>query len=38
LADVSRIIEETIVQGRVVEDLLIADELLNSKCAKKPLA
>ena len=31
LDDVSRIIEETIVGGKVLDDLLIADELLNIK-------
>ena len=31
LADVSRIIDETIVGGKVLDDLLIADELLNTK-------
>lgn len=31
LDDVSRILEETIVGGRVLEDLLIADEALNTK-------
>jgi (2Fe-2S) ferredoxin len=30
LADVPRIIEETVVQGRVLEDLRIADECLNN--------
>ena len=29
-ADVPRIIEETVVNGRVLQDLLIPDELLNS--------
>ena len=29
--DVPRIIEETVLGGRVLEDLLIADELLNAK-------
>ena len=29
--DVPRIIDETIVGGRVLEDLLIPDELLNTK-------
>jgi (2Fe-2S) ferredoxin len=33
-ADVPRIIEETIVQGRVLEDLRIPDELLNTKGGK----
>jgi (2Fe-2S) ferredoxin len=32
--DVQRIIEETIVQGRVLEDLRIPDELLNTKGGK----
>ena len=32
--DVPRIIEETVIQGRVLQDLLITDELLN--CKKKP--
>ena len=31
LDDVSRIIEETIVGGKILEDLLIPDELLNTK-------
>src|SRR4051812_6504527 len=31
LADVPRIVEETVVQGRVVPDLLIPEELLNSR-------
>lgn len=31
LEDVPRIIEETIIGGRVLEDLLIEDELLNTK-------
>lgn len=30
LSDVPRIIEETVVNGRVLEDLLIPDEKLNS--------
>jgi (2Fe-2S) ferredoxin len=30
LADVPRIIEETVMNGRVLHDLLIPDELLNS--------
>jgi (2Fe-2S) ferredoxin len=34
--DVSRIIEETIIHGRAVEELLIADEQLNCKAAKQP--
>ena len=29
--DVSRIVQETIIEGKVLEDLLIADELLNTK-------
>lgn len=29
--DVPRIVEETILNGRVIEDLLIRDELLNTK-------
>ena len=29
--DVPRIIEETVIGGRVLEDLLISDELLNTK-------
>ncbi len=32
--DVSRIIEETIIGGRVLEDLLIPDEQLNCKKCK----
>lgn len=35
LADVPRIVEETIVHGRIVTDLAIADELLNN-CKGKP--
>lgn len=31
LEDVSRIIDETIVGGRILEDLLIPNELLNTK-------
>ena len=31
LEDVPRIIEETIIGGRIVEDLLIPDEKLNAK-------
>ncbi|MED5400291.1 MAG: (2Fe-2S) ferredoxin domain-containing protein [Planctomycetota bacterium] len=31
LEDVPRIVEETIVGGRVLEDLLIADECLNNR-------
>ena len=34
LEDVSRIIDETIVGGKVLDDLLIADELLNTKGGK----
>jgi (2Fe-2S) ferredoxin len=30
-ADVPRIIDETIVGGKILDDLLIADELLNTK-------
>ena len=30
LNDVSRILEETVIAGRVVEDLRIADECLNN--------
>src|SRR5436190_12785116 len=30
LGDVPRIIEETVIGGRILEDLLIPDELLNS--------
>jgi (2Fe-2S) ferredoxin len=29
-ADVPRIIEETVINGRILDDLLIPDELLNS--------
>ena len=32
--DVPRIIEETIVNGRVIEELVIADEVLNTKGGK----
>lgn len=31
LSDVDRILDETIVQGRILEDLLIANEMLNTK-------
>lgn len=31
LEDVTRIVDETIVGGRILEDLVIADELLNTK-------
>jgi (2Fe-2S) ferredoxin len=31
LADVPRIVEETILHGRVLEDLRIPDEKLNAK-------
>ncbi|MCA9119468.1 MAG: (2Fe-2S) ferredoxin domain-containing protein [Planctomycetaceae bacterium] len=31
LCDVARIIDETIIGGRILEDLLIADALLNTK-------
>lgn len=31
LSDVGRIIDETILGGRILDDLLIADELLNTK-------
>lgn len=34
LEDVPRIVEETVVQGRVIEELRIPDEKLNSKGAK----
>jgi len=30
LADVPRIVEETLIQGRILEDLRIADECLNN--------
>jgi (2Fe-2S) ferredoxin len=34
LADVSRIIDETIIAGRILEDLLIPSERLNApKCS-----
>ena len=29
--DVERIIEETVVQGQIIEDLLIPDDMLNTK-------
>jgi (2Fe-2S) ferredoxin len=35
-ADVPRIIEETVVGGRVIEDLLISDEVLNTKGVCRP--
>lgn len=40
LADVPRIIEETVIGGRILEDLLIAEECLNNKdcehiCARR---
>ena len=31
LSDVSRIIEETVIHGRVIEELRIPDEKLNCK-------
>lgn len=34
LEDVNRIIDETVIGGRVIEELLIPDEKLNSKGAK----
>lgn len=34
LEDVNRIIDETVIGGRVIEELLIPDEKLNSKSAK----
>ena len=34
-ADVPRIVEQTIVQGHVLEDLLISDDALNAKGKKK---
>ncbi len=41
LADVPRIVEETVVHGRILEDLLIPDVLLNcrglaSRATKEP--
>jgi (2Fe-2S) ferredoxin len=36
LSDVARIVEETIVQGRVVTDLVIPDEQLNTKGSAEP--
>jgi (2Fe-2S) ferredoxin len=36
-ADVPRIIEETVIRGRVLEDLRIPDELLNTKGGKTPI-
>ncbi len=35
LEDVRRIVEETVIGGRVLEDLLIPDEALNAKKAGK---
>jgi (2Fe-2S) ferredoxin len=35
LEDVPRIIEETVIGGRVLEDLLIDDSLLNTKAGRK---
>jgi (2Fe-2S) ferredoxin len=34
--DVSRIIEETVIGGRILEDLLIPDEVLNTKGVGRP--
>jgi (2Fe-2S) ferredoxin len=34
LADVPRIVEETILAGRIIEELLIPDERLNCKLTK----
>jgi (2Fe-2S) ferredoxin len=34
LEDVPRIVEETILGGRILADLVIADELLNSKSGR----
>ncbi|HTN77323.1 MAG TPA: (2Fe-2S) ferredoxin domain-containing protein [Pirellulaceae bacterium] len=34
LADVPRIVEQTILRGELLADLLIADELLNCKSSK----
>jgi (2Fe-2S) ferredoxin len=34
--DVARIVDETILGGRVLEDLLIPDELLNTKGRSRP--
>lgn len=34
LADVPRIVEETVIGGRVVEDLRIPDEKLNTKAGR----
>ena len=31
LQDVERIIEQTVVQGQIIEDLLIPDDMLNTK-------
>jgi (2Fe-2S) ferredoxin len=36
LSDVARIVEETIVQGRVLDDLLIPDQQLNTKGSAEP--
>ncbi|MEX0936403.1 MAG: hypothetical protein WDZ59_00985 [Pirellulales bacterium] len=36
LTDVARIVEETIVHGRVLDDLLIPDEQLNTKGSAEP--
>ena len=36
LADVPRIVNETIIHGRVLEDLLIPDNLLNTKGGQLP--
>ncbi len=35
-ADVPRIIEETVVGGEILEDLLIPDEVLNTKGGRIP--
>ncbi len=34
LTDVPRIIEETVINGRVLDDLRIADECLNNPCCE----
>lgn len=38
LDDVSRIVEETVIGGRVLPDLLIADEQLNTKAGRSAAA
>lgn len=36
LSDVDRIVDRTILEGEILPDLLIADELLNTKSSRSP--